>query len=298
MRITPFVLLALLFGTAACDSDPGSDQSSVQVSFDGLERLTNGYHYEGWLIVDGSPLTTGKFNVSTTGGLESLAGSSIANGEFEVADYEGTASAFVLTIEPSGDTDTVPAASKYLGGDIVGGSASLAASHGSSLGNTHLNDAGSFILATPTNGPNTDETSGIWWLDPTSGSPASALDLPALPSGWAYEGWVVIDGIPVTTGQFQSTSGVDGFDGFSGPSDGPPFPGEDFLTAAPAGLSFPTDLSGRTAVISIEPMPDNDPAPFTLKPLVGQIPASAAPGTLYAMDNNASGFPTGSVTIR
>ena len=42
-------------------------------------------------------------------------------------------------------------------------------------------------------------------------------------------------------------------------------------------------------------MPDDDPAPFTLKPLVGAIPASASPATVYGMDNNSSGFPTGSV---
>ncbi|MEZ4687512.1 MAG: hypothetical protein R3B47_16035 [Bacteroidia bacterium] len=82
---------------------------------------------------------------------------------------------------------------------------------------------------------------------------------------------------------------------FSGSNPGPTFPGEDLLVNAPAGLSFPVDLRGKTAVISIEPSPDNSSAPFALKPLVGNI------ATLYAtaesmMNNTTASFPMGSVT--
>ena len=62
---------------------------------------------------------------------------------------------------------------------------------------------------------------------------------------------------------------------------GPPFPGEDYLVNAPMGLTFPTNLAGGTAVISIEPDPDNSPNPFTLKPLVKMIPADAADHVTY-----------------
>ena len=79
---------------------------------------------------------------------------------------------------------------------------------------------------------------------------------------------------------------------------GPPFPGEDFLTNAPAGLSFPTDLAGGTAVISVEPEPDDSSAPFTLKPLVGPIPADAVDHETYTVGNNIMSFPTGSAVIR
>jgi hypothetical protein len=51
------------------------------------------------------------------------------------------------------------------------------------------------------------------------------------------------------------------------------------------------------AVISIEPDPDDDPAPFTLKPLVGAIPASADSYTNYELENAADAFPTGTATI-
>lgn len=62
---------------------------------------------------------------------------------------------------------------------------------------------------------------------------------------------------------------------FSGPNDGPPFPGEDFLVNVPKGVEFPANLRGATIVVSVEPQPDESPAPFALKPLVGEIPADA-----------------------
>jgi hypothetical protein len=77
---------------------------------------------------------------------------------------------------------------------------------------------------------------------------------------------------------------------------GPPFPGEDFLFNAPAGLTFPTDLMGGVAVISIEPSPDNSADPFTLKPLVGNIPIGAIDHKTYMMNSNLSSFPTGTVS--
>ena len=51
-------------------------------------------------------------------------------------------------------------------------------------------------------------------------------------------------------------------------------------------------------MISVEPSPDNSPAPFTLKPLVGAIPDDLPIGTLTPMSNNAAATnPTGEVTI-
>ncbi|ELR72938.1 hypothetical protein C900_00899 [Fulvivirga imtechensis AK7] len=42
--------------------------------------------------------------------------------------------------------------------------------------------------------------------------------------------------------------------------------------------------------------PDNDPAPFLLKPLAGDVPADASAATLYDIKNiAASTYPTGNV---
>ena len=84
---------------------------------------------------------------------------------------------------------------------------------------------------------------------------------------------------------------------FSGPGDGPPFPGEDYVANAPDGLSFPTDLSGMVLVVSIEPNPDNDPAPFMYKPLVVALPSGALDHVNYDLTNQVSStFPAGTVS--
>jgi len=52
-----------------------------------------------------------------------------------------------------------------------------------------------------------------------------------------------------------------------------------------------------TAVISIEPDPDNSASPFLLKPLVGGIPSNAMDHVTYMMNSNvANSFPTGTAT--
>src|SRR5262249_35399362 len=143
----------------------------------------------------------------------------------------------------------------------------------------------------------TDEKSGVWLLDLSTGSPAAGLSLPTLPAGWVYEGWAVIGGKPGSTGRFTSAAGRDQSAPDSGPTAGPPVPGEDFLQAAPSGLTFPTDLSGQTIAVSVEPDPDDAPTPFTLKPLLGMVPAAALDHKDYPLDNKASSFPTGTATI-
>lgn len=271
----------------ACNDDD-SPAPTLNLNIDGLENLGDGYTYEGWLIVNGSPVSTGTFTVNDNGALSS--------NTFNVtsSDLE-TASTFVLTIEPSPDNDPAPSDVHILAGDFSNNTASLNISHSAALNNNFGDVSGKYILATPTDGMNTNESSGIWFLDLSTGSPTPGLSLPVLPAGWIYEGWVVIDGNPVSTGAFSSVSDFDASDVFSGTQGGPAFPGEDFLTNAPSGLSFPTDLSGGTAVISIEPVPDNSANPFLLKPLVGDIPANAIDHTVYSMNQNLS-FPTGSAT--
>jgi hypothetical protein len=292
MKKALLLLLALSFFLISCDDDENSvapTTSSLDLNISGLEDLGSAAMYEGWIMVDGAPKTTGTFSVDGTGKLSETS--------FELdADDLSSATAFILTIEPNPDSSPNPSDVHILAGDFSGSSASLSVGHGAALGNDFSSISGKYILATPTNGADTDENSGIWFLDLSSGSPAVGLDLPTLPSGWKYEGWTVINGVPVTSGTFTSVSAVDDADPFSSTQPGPPFPGEDYLANAPMGLTFPTNLAGGTAVISIEPDPDNSPNPFTLKPLVKMIPSDAADHVTYTMDKNLGSFPTGTAT--
>lgn len=284
--------VATLAFLASCDKkDDVSTSGNLNLEISGLEDLGSEYVYEGWIIVDGAPVTTGTFSVDSEGKLSKTA-FSLNSGDVSKA------STFVLTIEPKVDSDPAPSKVHVLAGDISSNKATLSIGHGAALGNDFSSSTGKYILATPTDGANNNEKSGVWFLDPTSGSPVAGLNLPALPEGWEYEGWAVIGGVPVTTGKFTALNTADASAPYSQTLAGPPFPGEDFLKNAPAGLTFPTDLSGAKVVISIEPMPDNSSAPFLLKPLLGDVPTDAADHTAYMLSNiSADTSPTGTAVL-
>ncbi|WP_221409149.1 anti-sigma factor [Reichenbachiella versicolor] len=284
-------LVVLVAGSlTSCDDDENdsSKPSSLTLNLSGLEDLGSGYAYEGWIIVDGSPVTTGTFTVDADGKLSATS--------FEVdADQLAAATNFVLSIEPSPDSDPAPADTKLLIGEFSGNSATV--STGTVSEGDFTASTGEYIVAAPTASADLMGAtySGIWFLNNESMPMVAGLDLPELAAGWKYEGWVVIDGVPVSTGTFTA---VDEADDASPHSDGgPAFPGEDFLTDAPSTLTFPTDIRGGAAVISIEPSPDNSAAPFALKPLLHSIPEDAAAGTVLTMGNNTNAsFPSGTVT--
>lgn len=283
-------VLLMLFVFAGCKDDGETNpMKNLSLNISGLENLGSTAQYEGWLIVNGAPISSGTFTVDDSG---TLSQTSFAINASDLDD----ASAFVLTIEPIPDTDASPSATHLLGGDFSDGSASLTIGHGAALGDDFSGAAGTYILATPTDGSMTNENSGIWFLDPSTGSPMVGLTLPILPAGWKYEGWVVMNGMPVTSGKFTALDEVDEDDPYSSTQPGPPFPGEDYLMNAPTGLTFPTDISGGKAVISIEPDPDNSVNPFTLKPLIGDIPAMAADHTPYEMGKHIDSFPSGTAS--
>jgi hypothetical protein len=295
-------VLSLTFSAlvaVGCDDDPVSpDRSALMLELSRFEPLRNGFHYEGWAIIGGTPMSTGRFNVDAGGQLVTVTGAPIAGGEFQTGLDLGAATAIVITVEPNNDSDPAPAATKIAAGDVNNGVATLTVAHSAALGNTFTSATGTYILATPTDGPNSNERSGVWFLDASSSSPTAGLSLPTLPAGWRYEGWAVINGMPVTTGTFRTATGADMAAPFSGSQSGPPFPGEDFLRNAPAGLSFPVDLRNDMVVITIEPDPDDSPMPFVLKPLSGTVPGTAMDHMNFALANGATSFPTGRAVIR
>ena len=292
MKKAIFSSLAIgMLALASCDNNDDTSTKNLTLAINGLEDLGTNYVYEGWIMVNGSPVSSGRFSVNSTGQLSQTS--------FAIPENQlNSATAFILTIEPATNDNPAPSDVHILAGDFNGSTGSVSVSHSAALGNSFSTAAGKYILATPTDGGSmNNEESGIWFLDNSSGTPATGLNLPNLPAGWKYEGWVVFKGKPVSTGTFTNPAMADSNATTStykgNANSGPAFPGEDFLQNAPSGLTFPTDLKGKTVAISIEPYPDNSPNPFLLKPLLNTIPTSASVHTALTMTKDLSSFPTG-----
>ena len=138
----------------------GSSSMGLGLSFNGLERLGSDFVYEGWILVDGNPVSTGTFRVRDDGSLSQL--------NFPVDEAAlSSATKFILSIEPSPDSDPAPSGTKYLAGDFAGNSAALSVADGAALGSDFTSASGSFILETPSTAAVAgDYASGIWWLNP------------------------------------------------------------------------------------------------------------------------------------
>ncbi len=285
LSIAAVILAAGAFAPSIAAAAQQAAPVELTLSFSGLEDLGPNWAYEGWLIVDGAPVSSGIFAVDSSGK------PSGARFTVDVSNVSKV-NAFVLTIEPAPDSDPQPSAIHVLGGDFVNGTARLSAGHAAALGNDFSSATGSYILAAPSASANGSYKNGIWWLNPAAG-PGPSLNLPTLPAGWVYEGWVVGPDGPISTGRFASASGADS--DAAGPTGGPnavpPFPGQDFANP-------PIDLtSGHAAVISIEPEPDNSTAPFAFKPLADNAIDNVGEGALQSMSNNARAFPTGAAAL-
>ncbi len=256
-----------------------------------LDEATEGL-YEGWAIVDGMPVSTGVFNVNAEGDPIEPGGGPVIE-EFVPAEDITGATDIKISIEPAGDSDPAPSGLIILGGAVSTDMAELT---------TGLEDVsaagGCFILATPSDNHVDDmnDDQGIWWLT-MPGPMAGLTDLPELGSAWTYEGWVVdMSGgmpMPYTTGTFAAGDMADSDQ--AGPmGGGPPFPGQDFVDYQ-GGPVLDLDSGHFAAVISIEPVPDNSPAPFQLKPLAGMIGEGASDGCVE--NQTAQTFPTGQAML-
>jgi hypothetical protein len=140
----------------ACNKDHPHKEGNLKLNINGLENLGPSARYEGWLIVGGQPVSTGIFSVNNNGKL--------SQSIFKVPDpLLKNATTFVLTVEPYPDNDPAPSDVHLVGGDFSHGSktASVAVSHPAALGNDFTGASGKFILATPTDGPDTNGLSNV-----------------------------------------------------------------------------------------------------------------------------------------
>ncbi|MBT8398360.1 MAG: hypothetical protein HKO65_18260 [Gemmatimonadetes bacterium] len=296
----------LLFG---CGGDGGvtgpKGNSLITLSFSGLEPLTGGLHYQAWALAGtasepwGLPVVL--FNVDESGQLVDPAADSILTGPFQAGLDPQDILGIGVSLEVS---DTLLSYSSFtfiLGGDAVQGSVNLDTEHWIAFDRSFTGISGRFVLATPTDEDPENELGGVWFMDTGSTPVGAGLSLPVAPEGWIYEGWVSVGDQVLSTGRFNGPTGPDSTSTFSGSIAGPSFPGEDFLTDPPGGLSFPPELVGSSLFVTVEPWMSWDveaDLPFFLRLLDTQVPADALPMTSYDLVSLEGQLPTGTATIQ
>ncbi len=294
-------LATALIIAAGCDSNSEPTATGARkaaVTLNGFPSLPEAFHYQTWININGEDQSLGAFSVDNQGRPATLDGTHIPGGLFETGfDLDSSLYAFV-TIEQAGNTSQGPSKSRLMGGLFSGMEAELSVIKFEGLEDNLVLATGRYILATPTNGPGTDEKSGIWFVDLSSDGRGRGLQIPIPLEGWRYEGWVITEGHRFSTGAITHHSRDDLAAPYSGSSPTFGYPGEDFLYNAPPGVTFPLDLSNAQILVTIEPYPDPDPDnPWVLELFSGRVPGEPIPDSTYYLRQTLETFPTATIQI-
>ncbi|WP_405327797.1 anti-sigma factor [Leeuwenhoekiella sp. LLG6367-2.1] len=283
---------AALVASCSGDDDSVSRTDITLQSITLLPSLEENSQYEVWLTSGGEDISLGKFRSLSNGQTFSAASSSVEN-----------ASAFKISLEPGNDPSDDISNTVILSGSFNGNSADLTIAN--SIGN-FSNASGIFTLWTPTDSDANNNQNGVYWLNPNNGNPQAGLNLPTLPAGWRYEGWVTVpnannQSVNLSTGRFSSPTGRDETAAYSSQvNTAPQFPGEDFVNQSilgQLGFNLLPDLRLKKVFISVEPEPDNNYAePFVIQPLINPRSTNSLYPTTQTMDLNTLSFPRGVVS--
>lgn len=301
LKSTSALAVGASIGLSGCI---GPNATTITLSATGLPGLPQGT-YQGWAVLEDGTKIPADYQ------------DALVNGEqhqYELPQEAADATSVAVTVEPEGDNNDQPSGVVVMRGSLNdNNTADL------SFPVDLTQASGGYTMATPSNGSG-QETSGVWFIEKTGSKPPSpALNVPELPSGWVYEGWVKLPNKPpVTTGRFRDPTEPDFYGGFSGDQGVPPRPGEDLLNKtdrAPDGVSFPVDLTAQQTkvVLSVEPDMGGTTRedgtytqgtdigglakPFPVKPLVGTVLEGATSDTLYQLNLNSESLPSGTAQI-
>jgi hypothetical protein len=293
-----FLVLGVL---QACGGGDGRSRIVFRLQLLRLPDLgPSGGHYEGYALVGGQAVSTGKFIVDGTavparvlspdrgrdyGTVDSATFGPSITGLGQDFPFIEDATAFFITVEPPGDRDRVPSGCAVMGGLVLGKRADLDAIGLLPLGGPGIGalagSTGAATLLAATGAPAQD-ASGAWFVVPDGGGgflPALTLPLPG--GAWTYEAWVEAPVGLLSLGRFRAVDSYD-FDaqstGVRGSSSIGLFaPGQDFAIAEQRGAAAMTDLAagGWRVEITVEPVRDNTQGPFPLRLLSGDIPTDA-----------------------
>jgi len=280
-----FFIIILLFIITGCEKDPDvvttqDNLADITLTLENLPIISDTSRYVVWLYFSEAsqikPLKVQVLNI--TGGNTSIT---------LTADlyYLRRAQNVILTVESANESaDSLPGI-KILAGEVIANTGQIDINNPLSFNLVPGEITASYTLFTPTDTLDNSPKSGIWFVKYNNGNMTQGLELPPLPGGWRYEGWVEVDGKLISTGAFTSGTGADLSSAYSGTHAQVAFPGEDFLNNAPAGVTFPLDLSGKKVYISIASV-RNFFNPSDIKVFTALVPADAQPFTTYNMQLN------------
>ncbi|MCJ7554209.1 MAG: hypothetical protein MUO34_10035 [Ignavibacteriaceae bacterium] len=294
--LTIFGISLLLF--TGCDYFENSDtldSATIEINISGLPAISDTMTYVAWVENE----DTSQIKPTIIFAADAVDGNLYYKSEAPLRLIQA-AQIFWLSVERDSviyDSVFTPSNRRILGGRFSLGGCNLA------IGEKALtfdDYSVTFNLLTPTDGPNLNETSGVWFVEiDTAGVFSTGLNIPELYGGWIYEGWVEVNGQYLSTGRFESFVGADLSKLYGESGTGMPYPGEDFLTNAPQGITFPLDLSGKIVYISAEV---NDGRNYGEAPYIilfeATIPVNPETRVAYEMVNVVSNLPFGNAVIK
>ncbi len=253
---------------AGCGGDNGPTGSTIKnnklvLDFFNIEPLSSGWHFQAWAHKDNAWIAGPSFDLDAQDDLVDLQGNSLAGNKITFTSTDLTfCDSLAVTVHQNGSGTSYPTGGTILIGDIDTLSAGLESPLYGKVDPGFLY----FVFSTPTDSDTTmaNQLSGVWFTGSDLASAGLEM-LPTLPADWIFEGWVRHGDVILSTGKFTSNEGSDLSNTYySNTAGAPPYPGEDFLINAPAGVSFPMQLAaGDTVMISLEQVADPNPdSPF------------------------------------
>lgn len=255
-----------------------------------LDPATEGV-YVLWALTDRSRARrVSDFYISDDGSTTDASGNRIERFTSDEFALRKTIS-LLITIETNAEVTESPAGMQILSGTFIEGVASLTVPVASSI----FNASGTLRVFTPTDGPDTNERSGVWGVT-ASGEPS--LRLPITTAALQYETFIDVGGRSLPVGRFEAPDDADDANAYSSTLfAAPERPGEDLLLNAPEGLSFPVDLSGARVSISLEGRFNDFVQQSQLIVLEGYLPVGLQGGESVELFNLTASFPSGTAIL-
>lgn len=271
----------LIFVIACSETDIIDETGQMEVTDIHLPALPNGYFYQGWLLVDGSFVSTGTITN------DSIANNYARFSKIDASDLRN-AQSFAITVENSSGA---PSDYVLLIGDFDGSDALLTTNATASNGVKTLGNkvVAGYTVQNATVPPDEAENygiNGIWFFKGNGENRLPTLSLDY--KGLNYQAWVVktVNGNAwnMNIGNFESDTLADNSRSFIPQPYSPnipDFPGEDFLQQPGSGTSFPegffpTDIRGTKVIITpIFTNYNSTDTPFPIYLLEANVPNDA-----------------------